>query len=185
MGRASRQKRQRHARRTWQTVNPWTGAHERFQVCVSDEALREWEHHRVRLAAAGYPDRPPEFDSPNLRAWSTVPGTPIRFDPAAAADTEIRLGADPEARVVGTWRSSTGELGAKVTVGRRDDGTFTLDLVLETLTWHSSQALRVADAEEARRVIESLDTTMLRAHGLPPLTFTSADAFAAELADAA
>ena len=185
MGRASRQKRQRREGRTWQTINPWTGAQECFPVRVSDEALREWEHHRVRLAAAGYPDRPPEFDSPNLRAWSLVPGTRMRFDPAEAARAGFCLGADPEARAVGTWRSSTGELGAKVTVGRRDDGTFTLDLVLETLTWHSAQALRVADAEEARAVIESLDTTVLRACGLPPLTFTSADALAAELAGAA
>ncbi len=185
MGRASRQKRQRHERRTWQTINPWTGARERFPVCVSDGALREWERHRVRLAAAGYPDRPPEFDSPNLRAWSLVPGTPTRFDPAAAADTEIRLGADPEARGIGTWRSSTGELAAKVNVGRRHDGTLTLHVMLETLTWHSAQTLRVADAAEARAVIESLDTSVLRAFGLPPLRFTSADALLAELAGAA
>ena len=182
MGRASRQKRQRHECRTWQTVNP---AREVFPVCVSDEALREWEHHRVRLAAAGYPDRPPEFDSPNLRAWSLVPGTPIRFDPADAADTEIRLGVDPEARGVGTWRSGTEQLAAKINVGRRDDGSFTLHVVLETLTWHSAETLRVADAEEARAAIESFDTTVLQAFGLPPLRFTSDEALLAELVAAA
>ena len=185
MGRASRQKRQRHARRTWQTVNPWTGAAETFPVCVDDKALREWERHRVRLAAAGYPDRPPDFDSPSLRAWSTVPGTPVRVDPEEAGELVARLGADPEARGIGTWRSCAGDFAAKINVGRRDDGTFTLEFILETLTAHSSRTLRVADAAEANAAIESFGATVLPVFGLPPLYFTSDEAVLAELAGAA
>ncbi len=42
---------------------------ETFLVRVSDEAVEAWLAERHRLRRAGYPDRPPDVDTPNLRAW--------------------------------------------------------------------------------------------------------------------
>jgi hypothetical protein len=42
---------------------------ETFAVRISDAAVAEWLVERRRLRAAGYPDRPPDVDTPNLRAW--------------------------------------------------------------------------------------------------------------------
>ena len=179
MGQASRQKRQRRAPRLWQTVNPWTGASETFTVCIDDRGLREWERDRVRLARAGYPDRPPELDSPNARAWNpTEPGTPPRF--ADPTHSDGHLGCDHDARALGMWRSHRDPIGAKVLVGRRDDGTFTLQLVLETPTDRFSAPIRVPDAETARAVIDDFEATVVEL-GLSRLAFMSADAVKAEL----
>ena len=180
MGRAAHRKSQRHQMRTWQTRNPWTGERETFPVCVDDEALGQWERHRVRLAAAGYPDRPPEFDSPNLRAWSAVPGTPVQFRARDAAQSAAHLGGDPEAHFLGSWRSWKGERGVKILVGRRDDGIFVLKFVFESLTDHVSVPAWFANAEEARAAIEDFSRTVLPEFGLPPLHFTSAEAMLAE-----
>lgn len=46
---------------------------ETFSVRVSDEALASWLAERARLREVGYPDRPPDVDTPNLRAWLPRP----------------------------------------------------------------------------------------------------------------
>ncbi len=38
-------------------------------VRVPDAAVTEWLRERDRLREHGYPDRPPDIDTPTLRAW--------------------------------------------------------------------------------------------------------------------
>ncbi len=42
---------------------------EPFWVRVPDEAVTDWVVERDRLRDGGYPDRPPDVDTPALRAW--------------------------------------------------------------------------------------------------------------------
>jgi hypothetical protein len=45
------------------------GAAETHWVRVDDRAVAEWLPERARLRHRGYPDRPPDVDTPTLRAW--------------------------------------------------------------------------------------------------------------------
>ncbi len=50
------------------------GLPETFVVRVSDAAIAGWLLERTDLKRHGYPDRPPDVDSPTLRAWLPRPG---------------------------------------------------------------------------------------------------------------
>lgn len=50
------------------------GQMEHFSVRVSDAALAEWLGVRARLREQGFPDRPPDVDTPTIRAWVERPG---------------------------------------------------------------------------------------------------------------
>ena len=50
------------------------GQPETFVVRVDDRAVIEWLAERAELRRRGYPDRPPDVDSPTLRAWLPRPG---------------------------------------------------------------------------------------------------------------
>jgi hypothetical protein len=45
------------------------GLPETHLVRIPDVAVAEWLRERARLRALGYPDRPPDVDTPTLRAW--------------------------------------------------------------------------------------------------------------------
>jgi hypothetical protein len=120
MGRASRQKNERHNDRTWSTINPWTGRDEQFTVHLTDTALAEWERDRVYLKGRGYPDRPPEIDTPTSRSWG-VGGPPRR--PA-----ELMLGSDRSAQALGTWSIVDESQMLMVHLGLRPDGELILDI---------------------------------------------------------
>ena len=183
MGRAARTKRQRGQTRTWHTRNPWTGKPETFPVCISDEALREWEENRVRLAKAGYPDRPPEFDSPRHRAWNHIaPGRPLR--PEDLDGAHATLGTDPTAKALGTWRTGDDTWGVKINVGRRDDGSFVHHVVVQFGQQEGSFVEDELGEELSRTMIEEISAVCVRI-GLPPLHWISADEFVAEIAAAA
>jgi hypothetical protein len=62
--------------RTVSIYNPRTGLLEQHRVTISDRGLAEWVLDRERLAGEGYPDRPPTYDDPKVRAWSHTPGGP-------------------------------------------------------------------------------------------------------------
>jgi hypothetical protein len=51
------------------TVSTSSFPPETFSVRVSDDALLAWLRERVPLRHRGYPDRPPDVDTPTLRAW--------------------------------------------------------------------------------------------------------------------
>ncbi len=185
MGRAARTKRQRGQTRTWHTRNPWTGKLETFPVCISDEALREWEENRVRLAKAGYPDRPPEFDSPRHRVWHDEnPGHPLRRgDWDGVVQT---LGADPTAKALGTWQTGDGRVGIKINVGRRDDGGFVFHLVMQLDQEEVVNRVNpIPNEAAARAIVQGTNADIAALLGLPPLRWTSADEVLAEIAEAA
>ena len=45
------------------------GLPETFWVRVTDAAVAEWLRERARSKHRGYPDRPPDIDTPTLQAW--------------------------------------------------------------------------------------------------------------------
>jgi len=49
------------------------GLPENVMVRISDAAVAEWITERADLKRHGYPDRPPDVDSPTLRAWLPRP----------------------------------------------------------------------------------------------------------------
>lgn len=51
------------------TLRADDGSTEIVWVRVPASAIIEWLGERPRLLAQGYPDRPPDLDTPNLRAW--------------------------------------------------------------------------------------------------------------------
>ena len=50
-----------------------SGHPEPFWVRVPNGAVVEWLGERDRLRADGYPDRPPDIDTPTLRVWLPRP----------------------------------------------------------------------------------------------------------------
>jgi hypothetical protein len=50
------------------------GRMEHFSVRVTDAAFAEWLGSRNRLRQQGFPDRPPDVDTPTIRAWVERPG---------------------------------------------------------------------------------------------------------------
>ena len=113
MGRAARHKAERRNGRTWSTVNPWTGRRDTFVTRLSDQALADWEAERTELAAKGYPDRPPEIDTPTTRGWHMPSSGPSPRAPGVAT-----LGCDPTARAVGTWVTRDDVLTLTANLGR-------------------------------------------------------------------
>lgn len=91
MGRASRKKANARAQRQPRQVsiyNPRSGQLEQHLVTISDASLAEWVRDRERLTAQGYPDRPPTYDDPKIRAWTNwgdMPGDPPSSIPAHRA----------------------------------------------------------------------------------------------------
>src|ERR1035437_1996837 len=45
------------------------GQPETFVLGVDNRAVTEWLAERAELRRRGYPDRPPDIDTPTLRAW--------------------------------------------------------------------------------------------------------------------
>lgn len=47
---------------------------EHWSVRISDASVEQWLGIREQLRMAGYPDRPPDVDTPTIRAWVERPG---------------------------------------------------------------------------------------------------------------
>ena len=50
------------------------GPTEVFDVRISEQGFIEWAQQREMLREMGYPDRPPDVDTPTLQAWVPHPG---------------------------------------------------------------------------------------------------------------
>lgn len=55
-------------------MNPETNEARIFNVRISDEGFADWLMNRDRLVEQGFPDRPPDVDTPTLRFWVQHPG---------------------------------------------------------------------------------------------------------------
>lgn len=92
MGKASRAK--VHGRgRTVRVLNDLTGKVETFHnVTVDDAAVEDWRRGRWMSVAQGYPNRPPDFDTPEIRGWRPRPGDPeVAISPLAMAESQVAL----------------------------------------------------------------------------------------------
>jgi hypothetical protein len=92
---------------------------------------------------------------------------------------------DRTATALGTWRTGDSECGFKINVGRRDDGVFVLHIVAQRGHEEMSRVIMVANEAKARAVLRLMDGQVTERSGLPPLSWVSADEFAAEIAEAA
>jgi hypothetical protein len=105
------------------------GLAETFHVRVPDTAVAEWLPHRAELRRRGYPDRPPDIDTPTLRAWLPRCGElslPYFSDPATGSARPAHGEAFPVFMAV--WQSQFGT--AKVIVTGLGDGGFVSRVVL-------------------------------------------------------
>ncbi|HEY5436076.1 MAG TPA: hypothetical protein VIK13_12645 [Candidatus Limnocylindrales bacterium] len=106
------------------------GQPETFRVRVSDAAIAEWLPERAHLKRRGYPDRPPDVDTPTLRAWlprlgeMTLPY--FRDRPARSAGTGEAL-AFPV--FTAAWYRPSGTT-TKVLVTGFGDGSFMSRVVI-------------------------------------------------------
>ncbi len=175
--------RKRRVMRSWRTRNPWTGESETFPVCISRDALRVWERDRVDLAAAGCPDRPPEFVSPHQFVWNpAAAGMPL-----ASADLENVASVfrgNPGVVGLGIWYSITPDVSVEFHVGRHPDGTFVFHFVLRDGPTVKEHEVTASDAAAANEEIATADAAVI-AIGLPPLSWVSYDELDAEIGDAA
>lgn len=97
---------------------------DRMLVRVSDAAICEWLRERGHLRARGYPDRPPDVDTPTLRAW--VPRRGEAGLPYFRRDTPEAVEAGPATFIpiyTASWHCPNG-LTAKVLVTGQTDGAF-------------------------------------------------------------
>ena len=107
-----------------------SGTTETFRVRVSEAAIAEWLPERAHLKRRGYPDRPPDVDTPTLRAWlprlgeGTLPY--FRDLPARSAGTGDAL-AFPV--FTATWHRPSGTT-TKVLVTGFGDGSFMSRVVI-------------------------------------------------------
>jgi hypothetical protein len=106
------------------------GAAETHRVRVSDAAVEEWLRERANLRDRGYPDRPPDLDTPTLRAWLPRPGEqglPYFRDRSSQPVAPIDTVLFPVYTAV--WHAPGG-LTAKVLVTGTGDGGFVSRVVI-------------------------------------------------------
>lgn len=105
-----------------------------FFVRVSDAAVSEWLTQRDSLRTSGYPDRPPDVDTPELRAW--VPWRGEQMLPYFQRETAAAPDVAPAA-MFGVYTCSWGRIGGggvKLIVTGADDGAFLSRVVIEDAT---------------------------------------------------
>ena len=100
-----------------------------FHVRIPDSAIVEWLVERERLRSCGYPDRPPDIDTPTIRAWLPRPGEEqLRyFRDLASRGFDQRTGFPV---YTATWPRPSG-IGAKVIVTGLSDGGFLSRVVID------------------------------------------------------
>ena len=95
---------------------------------VSDEATIAWLSERAYLRSKGYPDRPPDVDTPTLRLWVARPSEEgLPYFRRQAEEVAVS-GAFPVYTV--SWHHPDGS-GAKVLVTGLADGSLLSRVVLE------------------------------------------------------
>ena len=97
-------------------------------VFITDEAIAEWEQARARLLIDGYPDRPPDVDTPTTRCWRVHPGetddgpTPVEIDDGSSPYGSMVVDWPGNANVKMLVTSHDGELSLQIRMGMPDGG---------------------------------------------------------------
>jgi hypothetical protein len=111
------------------TVRSEQGPTEAFRVRIPDAAVTAWLAERDRLRAHGYPDRPPDVDTPHLRAWLPCAGEERHpyftngLRPPRSADTVFPI-------FTATWHAP-GAITTKVIVTGHGDGSIWSRVVID------------------------------------------------------
>jgi hypothetical protein len=111
------------------------GPTETFAVRIADAAVATWRRERPHLRTQGYPDRPPDVDTPTLRAWLARPGEQQLpyFRDHAGSTSEVRdPGTFPAYMAV--WSSPYGT--ARLLVTGYADGELTSRVTLVNADGH-------------------------------------------------
>lgn len=95
---------------------------------VSDEATIAWLAERAYLRSKGYPDRPPDVDTPTVRLWLARPSEE-RLPYFRRLVYEVPLGGSFPVFTI-TWHAPDGS-GAKFLLSGLLDGSFVGRLILE------------------------------------------------------
>jgi hypothetical protein len=105
------------------------GLPETFVVRVSDAAIAGWLLERADLKRHGYPDRPPDVDSPSLRAWLPRPG---ELDhPHFAGRSRVLSGAESIWPIFTAIWHAPDRATTKVLVSALGDGAIASRVVVE------------------------------------------------------
>jgi hypothetical protein len=128
---------------------------ETFVSRISQEALDEWAEVRERNRVIGYPDRPPDIDTPLFRAWIAHPNETNYFGvvqsefgdvfPVYSISTEVLIGLPVEIKLLVSFRTEEQEYVFRriartlegVTIGDvedtvpLEDGPYILDAQIE------------------------------------------------------
>jgi len=105
------------------------GLPETFWVRVSDAAVAEWLRERDRLRALGYPNRPPDVDTPTLRAW--LPRLGELDHPYFAGRTTARPLAESITPIYTAVWHAPDRATTKVLVSGAGDGAIVSRVVIE------------------------------------------------------
>lgn len=104
-------------------------APEKLWVRIPDTAVAEWLRERQRLRRSGYPDRPPDVDTPTLRVWLARPGEEaLRYFRESRGTASAVAGGFPAYTAV--WHQGE-TLGAKVIVTGVQDGSFRSRVIID------------------------------------------------------
>lgn len=102
---------------------------EHFQVRINDAGVAQWLNVRPRLRTLGFPDRPPDVDTPDTRVWLRHPGEVGQFfddqDSSALEMGEVFFVLALSRALV------TGELLHMLVVGQ-PDGVYLWSLAVES-----------------------------------------------------
>jgi hypothetical protein len=118
-------------------------------VRISDAAIADWLAERDQLRTAGYPDRPPDIDTPTLRAWLPRPGEQMLpyFRRASASAPDVAPEAEFGVLTVVWSRNDGGSV--KVVVTGLADGSFASRAVIVDASGTASDDMaRVYGAED-------------------------------------
>jgi hypothetical protein len=104
------------------------GLTEEFGARISPRGVAEWLNDREGLRIAGFPDRPPDVDTPKLRLWAMRPGE--EHFPYFVSEVEFQ-GRGWFAILSMDWTApDTGE-SARLHLAGWKDGSFTLSVAFE------------------------------------------------------
>jgi hypothetical protein len=170
------------------TLPAENGAAETHWVRVDDRAVAEWLPERARLRHRGYPDRPPDIDTPTLRAWLPRPGEQAGEQALRGfRDRATRVESDESGIIFPiltmTWHRAGGAT-TKVIFTGFGDGSFVSRVVIVNSSGDCpvDQAHRLAPEVDPDRVSAEVET-IVRAINEAPMGWEPRDPMVTDYGD--